>query len=279
VVIGEVTTPGMYRAAAGSRLLDLIAGVGGLTATADLTNILVMDQSGATRTANYTEALAHPESEANLSVSNAALVVVSRGRNQVTVLGEVASPTNITALSPVRLSALLAQVGGLSRAAESHRVQIIRAKGTSEIVDVARLMGQAAPGSESTPGEISDPLLYAGDSVIVPRRYARVVVLGRVASPGSYEFEEGDTVVNAIAKAGGLSRKALKKEISIIRREGDTAKVISLDVKAALRGTEWISEPLQDRDIVYVPAGGTPVWGQIATGLLGVGTFIRLFVQ
>jgi len=278
VVVGEVTTPGTYKAAVGSRLTELIAAAGGLLPTADAGNILVMDENGATRRLDATEAAAHPESEANAVVGSASLIVVGRGRNEIPVLGEVVKPSTIPAPSPMKLSNLLAQAGGLTTAADPHRVQIIRAKGASEIVDATNLVGQAAPGAEAAQG--TDPLLYPGDSVIANRRYARVVVLGVVRNPGAYEFSEGDTVVNAVALAGGLDRKAIAKETSIIRRKGDVVQVISLDVKAELRGdNKLLPAPLQDRDIVYVPVGRSPVWGGIVAAVLGVGTFVRLFIR
>jgi protein involved in polysaccharide export with SLBB domain len=279
VVVGEVKTPGTYRMGAQSRLLEALASAGGLLPTADARNLIVSDDQNQTQTVDASAALADPSSAANVSVADAALVVVPRRRNEISVLGEVSKPATIPAPVPSPLSNLLAQVGGLSKSADPHRVLILRETGRQETVDVSRLVG-AVPPDVAAPGDLVDPVINPGDSVVVFRRYARVTVLGAVQDQGSYDFQEGDRAIDAVAAAGGFAEKALRKDTSIIRRQGDKAVVLSLDLRAGLlRGDDaLIAEPLQDRDIVYVPRERTPMWRDLATSLTGVSQFARLLI-
>jgi protein involved in polysaccharide export with SLBB domain len=171
----------------------------------------------------------------------------------------------------------LAGAGGLGERADAHKVQIIRREGAPETVDVAALIGQAPV--EAGAAAPQDPLLQPGDTVIVPRRYARVVVLGAVKDQGSYDFEEGDTVTEAIAQAGGFDPKAVMRGTSVLRREGDVVKVFSVNMRSALRGSEaLLSEPLEDRDVVYVPLQKEPMWRDLSSMLFGLSNFVRVFV-
>jgi protein involved in polysaccharide export with SLBB domain len=281
VVTGAVVRPGVYRAGTEARLLEAIAMAGGPGPDSDHRGVIVVMRDGQTVTVDVDEASTHPESEANVRVSEASMVIVGRVRNEVSVTGEVTRPLVIPTLVPVPLSNCLAQAGGLTKSADPRRVQIIRSDGSEETVDASQLVGRDS-GSGTSAGKVNDPLLDSGDSVVVGRRYARVVVLGAVNDPGSYDFNEGDRVVDAIALAGGFvegGKKPRMRETSIIRRNGDKVTLISLDMAQALHGDEvLINEQLQDRDIVFVPQGKTPPWRDIVDGLIGVSSWVRIFL-
>ena len=53
-----------------------------------------------------------------------------------------------------------------------------------------------------------------------------VSVLGEVPAPGRYEFKNCTTILDAIARAGGLTHFASRSEIVLFRREGLTMKRI-----------------------------------------------------
>jgi polysaccharide biosynthesis/export protein len=273
LVAGEVKTPGARPAAAGTRLLEAVMGAGGLLDGADARHVTVIDRNNQSRVIDLEEVIAHPESEANLPVDDLALILVGKDRTrfEVAVLGEVALPKNVPAQESIPLAAALAGAGGLKPSADPHRVQIVRKDGTQQVVDAAALVGATAGGAPPEAAVMVGP----GDLVIVARRYARVLVLGAVNEPGTYEFDEGDLPIDAVAKASGFAPKALKKETSVLRRAGDGVEVYSLNLKAGLRGSdELLRVPLKDRDIVYVPQGKVPVWAQLSSLFFGA-EFIR----
>jgi len=107
--------------------------------------------------------------------------------------------------------------------------------------------------------------------------YANGVVGG---SPGPIEFEEGDTVIDIIARAGDFAKKANRKHTAILRRDtdGETVQVIVADMNAALRGSEvLLQHPVQDGDIIYVPDRPTSAWKNIVRTLTGAGSLLLVF--
>jgi polysaccharide biosynthesis/export protein len=58
--------------------------------------------------------------------------------------------------------------------------------------------------------------LQVGDTVFVPKA-AQIYVTGHVARPGSFRFEEGQTVFQALALAGGATERGSEKGVRIIR--------------------------------------------------------------
>jgi polysaccharide export outer membrane protein len=58
--------------------------------------------------------------------------------------------------------------------------------------------------------------LRAGDSVFVPRA-EQFYIYGEVTTPGKYKVEPGMTVVEAIARAGGLTVRGSQRRVEIKR--------------------------------------------------------------
>jgi len=82
-----------------------------------------------------------------------------------------------------------------------------------------------------------------------------VYVLGEVPHGGGFDFDRHITLVQALARAGGLDNGAKTNSVLVIRREGLNKIVgVQVDVKAILNG-ETISDDfmLRNYDIIYVP--------------------------
>ncbi len=90
----------------------------------------------------------------------------------------------------------------------------------------------------------------------------RVVVLGRVTNPGIVHFETMPTLLEALARAGGLpilDKQQLLTRCAIIRGRDRIAWV---DLKGLLSGTDpSLNLRLRPQDLVYVPdSGDTPIY-------------------
>ena len=81
---------------------------------------------------------------------------------------------------------------------------------------------------------------------------AQVHVIGEVASPGSQVMTGSMTVLQALAKSGGLREFADKNNIRILRVNGTRTDTIPFNYKRALKGE---TEPvyLQPGDTIVVP--------------------------
>ncbi len=82
-----------------------------------------------------------------------------------------------------------------------------------------------------------------------------VSVMGEVRSPGQYEIQGlRATVLEALARAGGLSEFASPSGIVVLRTDkAGKSQRIEFDYKGALRGEEGTNLTLESGDIVNVP--------------------------
>ncbi len=94
-------------------------------------------------------------------------------------------------------------------------------------------------------------------SIVVGRTGSRrVIVLGQVKSPGTFEMEpdESFTVLQAIARAGGFTDIAATDRVSIIRSAEGKEQKIPVNVAAIMRGRDRNKDiELQPGDVVSVP--------------------------
>ena len=96
--------------------------------------------------------------------------------------------------------------------------------------------------------ESANPLLQPGDRIFVPLRAGgrSVLVLGAVRSPGSFEYEEAKTLIQALGKAGGTLPEAETGRIQI--RRANRAEPITVNLNTLQGDIE-----LQPGDQITVP--------------------------
>ena len=143
-------------------------------------------------------------------------VTVSQSRSQrVSVLGQVATPGRYPVESNTSIFDLLALAGGIT-ATGSDIVFLLRPdKDGKEIRHAIDLKGLAAGN-----GNIPTETLRGGDSVFVPKA-EQFSIYGEVTTPGRYRVEAGMTVIEAIAKAGGITQRGSQRRVTIKRRKDD----------------------------------------------------------
>jgi polysaccharide export outer membrane protein len=143
-------------------------------------------------------------------------VTVTQTRSQrVSVLGQVGTPGRYPIESNTSIFDLLAQAGGVS-ATGSDVIYIIRQdKDGKEIRYPVDLKGLASGN-----GTIPTMALKGGDSVFVPKA-EQFSIYGEVQQPGRFRVEPGMTVIEAIAKAGGITLRGSARRVDIKRRLPD----------------------------------------------------------
>jgi polysaccharide biosynthesis/export protein len=94
-------------------------------------------------------------------------------------------------------------------------------------------------------------------NVLVDRSSSRrVFILGQVKSPGAYEIsaDEGLTVVQAIAHAGGFTDVAAVDRVNVVRSERGAQTKIVVNVGAIMKGGDGSKDiKLKPDDVVSVP--------------------------
>lgn len=188
-----------------------------------------------------------------------ATVVISqreedRNRGRVSVIGEVRQQGEqiIPVDAPLTLSQAIMQSGGFSDEADRAKISVV---GQGE--QQARLEIDLGAMLES--GNLSqDPILRAGDAVIVPRAdqsQNQVYVLGAVNAPGLYSIRGSNfTLSQVILMAEGFTRFARKNKVRLVSKDSSGEKAErEIDVGKILEGGDRAEDPvIKAGDMVIV---------------------------
>jgi polysaccharide export outer membrane protein len=88
--------------------------------------------------------------------------------------------------------------------------------------------------------------------LVKERRAAKIFVLGQVSRPGTFDFEPGMTVIQAISNAGGFTAAASTNSVRITRRRGNKDEVLASPIDDIREG-KIPNIYLVAGDIVFVP--------------------------
>ena len=164
----------------------------------------------------------------------------------VYVLGEVKAPGKYSLPGNSTLVDVLTQAGSTTPAA-GHWVLIYHHKQGSALVGPANTDGTQPDLkinlADIQSGKAQNIMIEDLDAVSVPKA-ERIFVNGNVRNPAAYPFDEGMTVFEAIAVAGGVSEKGSNSRISV-KRIID-GKLKEIDVKQ--------TDVLKPGDQVFVKA-------------------------
>lgn len=94
--------------------------------------------------------------------------------------------------------------------------------------------------------------------------YANISILGQVKKPGSYDMQEGLTLTQAIAMAGGFTDIADSGDVNIIRGSGDGKQTIRVNVEQILAKEAADPQITTSDTIVVNELGRIFVMGQVA---------------
>ncbi len=129
---------------------------------------------------------------------------------------------------------------------------------TLPLIGVVDLKGKTLREAE---GMIRD--LYNKDYLVNPQvsvsviEYAKtsVNVLGSVGQPGAVAFipEQSMTLLDAITRAGGFSRLADRKHVSLSRTVGWRVEKYIINADELIQGNAKNNWPLIKDDVIYVP--------------------------
>ena len=153
------------------------------------------------------------------------ITIVQSRSQRVVVLGEVKTPGRYAVDPNSSIMDLLAQAGGLTdKAADTGYVLRTDAAGnvTRTPVDLRGMVAGSGP--------VTSLDLRGGDSLLVPRA-EQFYIYGEVTTPSMYRLEPGMTVIQAIARAGGITARGSERRIEIKRPTKD-GKYVVIHAKA-----------------------------------------------
>jgi polysaccharide export outer membrane protein len=138
----------------------------------------------------------------------------------VFIVGEVRAPGSYPVKGNMSLVEALALAGPTSAA--SSEVVVVhpdpaREEGGPVLPDAAGVQSIRVNIKELQGGKLSQNVqLHDGDTIFVPKAET-FFVTGHVRSPGSYVYEPGMTVLQAIALAGGLTERGSRRGLKVLR--------------------------------------------------------------
>jgi polysaccharide export outer membrane protein len=182
---GEVRFPGRYPIRRGETLFEVIQRAGGLTSRAFV--------RGSAFTRGYLR-----ENERELKES-----LAERMRSDLASLALQAAAANQSGASQAALAAGQGVLDELNRTQPVGRM----------VIDLPGLIAAGA-------GSSKDIALRDGDLLVVPQQRQEVTVIGEVQNPSSRLFSEGFRRDDYIRLSGGMTRKADKGKVYVVRADG-----------------------------------------------------------
>ena len=165
-------------------------------------------------------------------------IAVTESRSQlVSVMGEVGTVGRYPITPRTTIVELLTQAGGLRETA-SDTGYVLRADNSGHVNRYPVKLNGLTDLKETLP----TATLLGGDSLLVPRA-EHCFILGMVTSPGKIPIEPGMTVIQGIARAGGINERGSEHRIQV-KRLGKDGEYHVVHVKP--------KEPVQADDIIRV---------------------------
>jgi polysaccharide export outer membrane protein len=144
------------------------------------------------------------------------VTVVSSRSQRVSVLGEVGKAGPYPLESESSVFDVLALAGGLTDNSADVAFVVHRDEAGNE----TRTPFNPRPSAASLGTQKPIPKLQSGDSIYVPRA-EHFYIYGEVATPSMYRIEKGMTVIQAIARAGGVTPRGSERRVQIKRTDAN----------------------------------------------------------
>ena len=229
-VIGQAKKPGTYTVSSLTTLYNILYLCGGPTSMGSFRDIEIIRGKQIKKTADLYDFLVYGDNKDNILLQEGDVIRIPYYNNRVTLSGSVKREGKFEMLDNETFSDLLKYSGGFTDNAYRGTVTLIRLTDTAKtIIDVQKNQYNTFKTNGSDEyiiGKLRDE--YGN----------RVVISGSVNRPGPYELVQGLTLNSLVEKAGGFTRDAYIKRISIFRYfKNKMPTIVSVDMDS-LSGTK-----------------------------------------
>ncbi len=188
--------------------------------------------------AQASQRVAEALKEGNFLVNPQVSIILSQFRSQqVSVLGDVRAPARFPIESRTTVLDLLALAGGVNESG-GNVVYLIRPDNSGHVtrypIDLK--------GLSDSKSAIPTLTLRGGDTVFVPRA-EQFYIYGEVTTPNMYRIEPGMTVLQAMARGGGVTPRGSENRVEIKRRLANDRYVTI---------TPQLTDPVMPNDVIRV---------------------------
>jgi polysaccharide biosynthesis/export protein len=233
-VLGGVLKPGRYPITHPTDVKDILAEAGGLTSEASEIITLVRGEKRSEYDLN--EVIERRNlNEQDISLVGGETIYVST--RDVAVAGQVLRPGKYGIQGGTRkISDFIALAGGANENAGESLFFTTSRSGTSvtQELNIDELF--RAPASDL------NKELTPGDVVYIPKA-PQVYIYGEVQRPGMYKIDKNMTIMQAIAKAGGLTVRGTQRSVKLHRKNTDGVLV---------KQSSDLTSTLMDEDVLFI---------------------------
>jgi protein involved in polysaccharide export with SLBB domain len=292
-IIGAVNRPGRYEWASEMTLMDLIAHAGGPVAGADTAHLQVLKASpdGVTRSISFDlkkfldkggdiravpvvragDTVVIPELPKDPNDNRSQWVRQSSDRS-IYIFGQVGAPGRYAFNDELNFLDILSAAQGPTSNADLANVRITHRRDGETDVTPLNLHRYFQTGDESML-----PIVRNEDVIFIPTRDRAwlekpketvIRVLGAVARPGRYTFDDNMTVLDLLAEAGGPMNSALQDRIMVVNRVDGEAHSRLFDLVDFAKTGDFRKLPaIRAGDTLYVPSKEQSGWYRFVSTL------------
>lgn len=242
-VSGDVDKQGVYPLRRTRRLLDVLVAAGGLKQTGAQSRGYLL-RGGKRTPLDLAGAMQSKDSRANLALLPGDLVSVEAIPTlQITVNGLVKNPGNYPLPPGSGVLQAIAQAGGQTVTAERAVVSVRRG---DVVLPVDATRAAFDPKS--------DIRLQSGDLVQLSEpQIIRVQITGQIKTPGELRIAPSSTVLDAIARGGGVAIPLESARIAVVRVVNGRQEALDINASTLLSGSDLRQNTvLQEGDVVSV---------------------------
>lgn len=180
---------------------------------------------------------------------NVSVTLVSKRKENVFVAGFVTKAGLADFKPPVRILSIITQVGGPMPNGDMSAVSLTHKDGRKMTLDLSH--------PEQKAGSDTDVFVEVGDVIYVPERRTQVSVVGEVLHPGTVDYKENMTVLDALTQVGSFNKDTADLKSATLRRDG---KEIPLHLDALNGGDKSQDVRLLAGDLITVPENTRKVY-------------------
>lgn len=208
-VIGQAKKPGTFTVSSLTTLYNILYLCGGPTSMGSYRDIEVIRGNKVKTTADLYDFLVYGNQTDNILLQEGDVIRIPYYKNRVTLSGNVKRQGKFEMLDNENFNDLLNYSGGFTDDAYRGAVTVIRITNTEK-----KIIDLNADQYSSFKADGSDHYIVRK---LQDEFGNRIVISGAVLRPGAYELTNELTLDSLIQKAGGLTRDAYTKRISIFR--------------------------------------------------------------
>ena len=282
-VTGAVEAPGAQIYTENLTAFEAISMAGGLSKDAANHRVEIIRETGEVLKLDPNAILMEKDRNKDVQLMpNDIVYVTTRKADEIAIFGEISSSAYRRSgagfypiTEPIRLLDFIISAGGVTPAADTTRVKVVRQTGDIIECDLNEVIFKQ--------DETQNILLQPGDRIFIPpvnSEQNKILVLGAVSKPGVYYAKKGITILDLVSEAGGTAKDANLRNARIIRSGPKSEEIIPVDLHAASKRMDMSENLLlQPNDVVYIPKRSSSILSDLLADfmpLLQLTVFTRM---